>query len=244
MPHDTFRIVAGQDETYRTLCKISRMEEAFERLQRARANAGYQTPSDAARAFGWNEITYRAHENGGRGLKKDVAERYAKAFRISPAWLLTGEGKMERGNVVAVRGRIGAGAEISPEDEQVPPEGLYEIEAPFPVPDDAIAFEVVGDSMWPRYDPGDVIVCWKPGISPLEVLGWEAAVKTADGKRFLKRVLRGAEKNTFDLESYNTPPIRGVHIEWCASIQSVIRSGQWRKLDERSRARMLKKMVE
>jgi SOS-response transcriptional repressor LexA len=67
------------------------MEEPFERLQRARLKAGYESATDAARAFGWNEITYRAHENGGRGLKPKVAEQYAKAFKVSPGWLLTGE---------------------------------------------------------------------------------------------------------------------------------------------------------
>ncbi len=39
-------------------------------------------------------------------------------------------------------GRIGAGATIEPEYEQVPPEGLGEVELPFPIDDDIIAFEV------------------------------------------------------------------------------------------------------
>ena len=40
--------------------------------------------------------------------------------------------------------------------------------------------------MWPRYDPGDVIICWREGADAEEVVGWEAAVRTADGKRYLK----------------------------------------------------------
>src|SRR5690606_6270623 len=138
-------------------------------------------------------------------------------------------------NVVAVMGRIGAGAEITPDDEQVPPEGLYEIETPFPLPDDAIAFEVIGESMWPRYDPGDIIICWRQGSNAEDVLGWEAAVKTSEGARYLKRVLRGARSGLFDLESHNAPPIRGVGLVWVAAIQSVIRSGQWQKLSEAGR---------
>lgn len=218
-------------------------DEPHERLRSARRAAGFAEATDAAHAFGWNENTYRSHENGQRGLRRDVAERYAKRLRVSAGWLLTGEGTMELRNVVSIMGRIGAGAEIIPDDEQIPPEGLYEIEVPFQLPDDAIAFEITGESMWPRYDSGDVILCWRQGIQPAEILGWEAAVRTAEGRRYLKRVLKGSQPNTYDLESHNAPPIRGVRLEWCAAVHSVIRSGQWRRLDAAARGRTLRKMT-
>ncbi len=41
--------------------------------------------------FGWNYDTYAQHENGTRGIGR-AADRYAAAFRVSEAWLLTGEG--------------------------------------------------------------------------------------------------------------------------------------------------------
>lgn len=44
-----------------------------------------------------------------------------------------------------------AGGEISPDMEQVPPDGLNEIELPMQIGPDAIAFEVVGMSVSPRY---------------------------------------------------------------------------------------------
>lgn len=241
--NSTFRTVTRQGETYSTFCYPLLMDDPHERLQAARARAGFDEATDAARAFGWNENTYRSHENGQRGLRRDVAERYAKRFRVTVGWLLTGEGSMEQRNVAAVMGRIGAGAEIVPDDEQVPPEGLYEIEAPFPLPDDAIAFEVSGDSMWPRYDNGDVIVCWQQGINPEEIVGWEAAVKTSDGRRYLKRVLRSGEPKTYDLESHNAPPIRNVKLVWCSTVHAVIRSGQWRKLDDRQLKQNLRRMT-
>jgi phage repressor protein C with HTH and peptisase S24 domain len=177
------------------------------------------------------------------GVSTKTITALAPVLGTSAGWLLTGEGQSERSNTVAVMGRIGAGAEIGPDDEQIPPEGLYEIEAPFPVPDDSIAFEVVGESMWPRYDPGDIIICWATQSHVEEVVGWEAAVRLADGRRFLKRILRGATKSTFDLESHNAAPIRGVHIDWVGAIQAVIRSGQWRKLNEDGKRRMLRKMA-
>lgn len=164
-----------------------------------------------------------------RGVTTETLVALAPVLKTTAAWLLEGIGDPVPGNVVKVVGRIGAGAEIQPEFEQIPPEGLYEIEVPFPISTDAIAFQVEGDSMWPRYDPGDVIICWRQGTNVDEVVGWEAAVQTADGKRYLKRIQRGGTAGTFDLESHNAAPIRNVRIEWAAEIKGVVRTGQWRR---------------
>ncbi|MQW00013.1 peptidase S24 [Sinorhizobium medicae] len=181
-------------------------------------------------------------ENGERNLSVKNLNLFAHAFDVAAQDILA-KAPEKAPNVVGVMGRIGAGAEILPEEEQIPPEGLYEIETPFPLPHDAIAFEVTGESMWPRYDDGDIIICWRQGVVVEEVLGWEAAVKTATGQRYLKRVLQGSERGTFDLESHNAPPIRGVRLVWVAAIQSVIRSGQWKKLTPSARQRMVQKMT-
>ena len=164
-----------------------------------------------------------------RGVTTETLMALAPVLKTTAAWLLEGVGEPIPGNIVQVVGRIGAGAEILPEFEQIPPEGLYEIEVPFPIANDAIAFQVEGDSMWPRYDPGDVIICWRQGTNVDEVVGWEAAVRTTDGKRYLKRIQRGGSSGTFDLESHNAAPIRGVRIEWAAEIKGVVRTGQWRR---------------
>jgi hypothetical protein len=164
-----------------------------------------------------------------RGVTTETLMALAPVLKTTAAWLLEGVGEPTPGNIVQVVGRIGAGAEILPEFEQIPPEGLYEIEVPFPISNDAIAFQVEGDSMWPRYDPGDVIICWRQGTNVDEVVGWEAAVRTTDGKRYLKRIQRGGSSGTFDLESHNAAPIRGVRIEWAAEIKGVVRTGQWRR---------------
>ena len=144
-----------------------------------------------------------------RGVTTETLMALAPVLKTTAAWLLEGVGEPTPGNIVQVVGRIGAGAEILPEFEQIPPEGLYEIEVPFPISNDAIAFQVEGGSMWPRYDPGDVIICWRQGTNVDEVVGWEAAVRTTDGKRYLKRIQRGGSSGTFDLESHNAAPIRG-----------------------------------
>lgn len=61
-----------------------------DRLKELRIKRGFATARDACRAFGWNEATYRGHENGFRGFNIAAAERYAKAFNSSAAYILTG----------------------------------------------------------------------------------------------------------------------------------------------------------
>ena len=160
-----------------------------------------------------------------RGITTETLMALAPVLKTTAAWLLEGVGDPASGNLVRVVGRIGAGAEIRPDS----PESSYEIEVPFPVSTDAIAFEVEGDSMWPRYDPGDMIICWRQGTDAEKVIDWEAAVRTADGKRYLRRIQRGAASGTFDLESHNAAPVRGVRIEWAAETKRVVRFGQWHR---------------
>lgn len=70
-------------------------EKRAARLREARRRAGYQNAADAAEHFGWPVIAYRSHENGLRGLKAHVAKKYAKAYKCSFAWLMTGEGLID-----------------------------------------------------------------------------------------------------------------------------------------------------
>lgn len=61
-----------------------------ERLRAARRAAGFKTQRSACKHFGWNENTYRSHENGPRGIGKRAAIEYARTFGVSVTWLLTG----------------------------------------------------------------------------------------------------------------------------------------------------------
>lgn len=66
-------------------------EEAI-RLQQAREARGFKSARDAALFFGWKYDSYAQHENGTRGLAR-AYKKYAQAFRVSEAWLLTGDGQ-------------------------------------------------------------------------------------------------------------------------------------------------------
>lgn len=65
--------------------------EPAKRLQIARESAKFKTARAAAEFHGWSPDTYHQHENGKRGIGRASA-KYAKAFKVSEAWLLTGEG--------------------------------------------------------------------------------------------------------------------------------------------------------
>lgn len=66
------------------------METMNDRLRKARAAAGYETASEAARALGVSVSTYSAHENGQNGFKAKDAARYARMFKVDSAWLMMG----------------------------------------------------------------------------------------------------------------------------------------------------------
>lgn len=183
------------------------------RLQKAREERGFERAIDAAQFFGWNYDTYIQHENGTRGITR-AAAKYARAFRVSEAWLLTGEGSSQS-SIVEIVGRLGAGAEVDTSMEQG---GYGEVELPFPLPAEMIALEVVGDSMLPVYKNGHIIVVYKAQKRPLSSFyGEEAAVKLTDGRRFIKTIIRG-EGDTVNLISWNAAPIENVRLEWIGEI--------------------------
>ncbi|MGV2099018.1 S24 family peptidase [Rhizobium sp. 21-4511-3d] len=130
---------------------------------------------------------------------------------------------------VPVMGFIGAGAEIMPEFEQVPPEGIDQVHVPFPLPDDMIALEVRGDSMLPVYKDGHVIVVYRDQKKPTSAFyGEDAAVKTTDGRRFLKTVMKGSP---ITLMSFNAAPIENVALDWIGEIFAVIPKAQLKRVD-------------
>ncbi|RVD14247.1 MAG: LexA family transcriptional regulator [Mesorhizobium sp.] len=203
--------------------------EFAKRLEQARIARGFATAKDAAKYFGWSYDTYAQHENGTRGIGR-ASEKYAKAYRVGEGWLLTGEGDGPgSAKSVAVMGYLGAGAEVEPDYEQVPPEGLEQIEIPFPLPDDMIAFKVRGESMMPVFKHDAVIIVYREQKKPLESFyGEEAAVRTTDGRRFLKTITRGQGGVT--LTSWNALPIENVTLEWIGELFAVLPPSSLKKV--------------
>jgi SOS-response transcriptional repressor LexA len=144
--------------------------EFHDRLKEAR-RARFATAKAAASYMDVPQPTYAHHEAGTRKPKSEEIVRYAKAFRVSPEWLLFGAGGAKlpiaqpaidtlEVNFVAVRGKAQAG--IWMEFDEFEGQGLD------PVPTvpgawrsyEQFAYQVKGPSMNLRgIDDGCFVIC-------------------------------------------------------------------------------------
>jgi repressor LexA len=184
-----------------------------------------------AALMGTTRNQYVKLESGKRRLSDVWIGRAAEALGVD-----SGEIVSSHENAVPVMGYVGAGAHVEPEFEQVPEDGLDKIVLPFAVPREIIAFVIRGESMRPAYRDGDAILVWREQRFPTEhFVGEEAAVRTADGRRFLKEIQKG-EGRSFNLYSHNDVLIQGVRIAWVGEIYLIVKAGQIRRLERSARA--------
>lgn len=182
------------------------------RLEKARTDRGFKSARSAAEFFGWKYDTYAQHENGTRGINR-AAGKYAKAFRVSEAWLLTGQGEAEAGRQVKLAGFVGAGQEVY----QFADGDADWVDAPPVVEDGTEAVEVRGQSMLPLYEDGTILY-YSKHMPPEAMIGKRCIVKLEDERILVKNLRRGAERGLYTLVSLNAPDIEDVALIWAAPI--------------------------
>lgn len=194
------------------------MDTPGKRLKWARENRSpyKKAATNAAEAFGWKVPTYLGHENGDRNPSRAKAKQYARAYKVPWEWILEGPpgpppARSSEPNVPLVKGLIGAGPEVEMSDDLNDP-----IELP---PASAIGVTVRGNSMYPRYMDGEKLLYLPEHRPAHEMVGLECAVKIKDGGMMVKIIRRGSRKNRFNLESWNSPTIEDVQIEWASPIR-------------------------
>lgn len=193
------------------------MDSPANRLKKIRAQAGFATATDAARAIGMPPPTYLGHENGTTALRRGAAIRYAAFFGVSLDWLLTGKGTSGRAAKIPVICYIGAGAELHPIDDHPRGEGIEKVEPPQGVTD-CVAAIIRGSSMHPLRDGW--LIFWakdQDGV-PDEAVGQLCVVQVHNGPTMVKEVRKGTKKGHYHLVSWSAPIREDVRLDWASRI--------------------------
>ena len=185
--------------------------ETAKRLEEARKLRRFASARAAADFFGWKYDTYIQHERGERGFNK-ASDKYAKAFRVSKAWLLTGEGPQSV--EVEVVGVAGAGGDVA---YDTPIDGERDtIPRPYGAPDDTVAVEIRGHSLGPGFDGWYALYADRREPFGPDLLNQLCIVGTEDGRTLVKWVRRG--RKGFNLISGNGAIEEDVKLVWAAKV--------------------------
>lgn len=188
-----------------------------ERLRQAR-KAKYKSGRAAALAMGVPFSTYAAHENGQNEFDTEAAQRYARRFGVSAAWLLTGEPELGLGQAPLV-GYVGAGAEAHFYAEADDP-GEF-VTAPDGSTPHTVAVQIRGVSVGSLYDGW--LVFYDRVESPVTptVYYRMCVVGLADGRVLVKRLEPSKTEGLYHLIS-DEPPILDVAVEWAAPVRAMV----------------------
>ena len=125
--------------------------------------------------------------------------------------------ELTAGGPIPLLGKIGAGGVIifEPADS----EDFEMVDRPPLAGGILMALEVVGDSMLPKYDPGDVIYVRRDheGVLP-KYLGKYCAVRTSDGGTWLKILSPGTKAGCFTLRSLNAADMENMEVLWASPV--------------------------
>lgn len=179
------------------------------RLAHLRKKAGF-TQDGLAKALNSGRSTVTKLERGDIPMNDRWLDRLSQILNCAPSDIL--------GDLVPIVGRIGAGGTIAFDDlgfdEMVPrpPETAGEL----------IGLEVHGESMLPKFDPGDIIYISRDndGVDMQDV-GAVCACRLVTGETYLKQLAKGTKPNLFTLRSYNAADMEDCELAWATPIRAI-----------------------
>lgn len=175
------------------------------RLRTLRTGAK-MSQEDVADHVGTTAPTLSRYETNDLPTPDPVADRLARLFKVTPAYIRYGD---TSSRIAMVVGYVGAGAEVHLTGEHVDLGGV-EVPASWT---DAIALQVRGDSGLPLYaDGGILVIRGDQRLDEREFLRRMAILELKDGRGLVKEARRSAEPGRYDLWSPNAAPIEAVEV--------------------------------
>jgi len=187
-----------------------------DRLRKARLGAGFASARSAALHFSWTVSTYASHENGQSDFRSAAARKYAKAFRVPAAWLLTGEGNPATKNSASIIGAVGRDGVVELYSPTLIREG-----APMPSggTETTVALQVQTDALSAEYaEEGSLIYYDEPRVKPLGSLEGLHICWLKDGRVLVRRLRKTAKAGRFDLWLMHAAPIFDAAVDWVALV--------------------------
>jgi len=176
----------------------------------------------AAKGFSRRSLSKKA--GVGQTSVRDLLERtdnpgIGTLFKIAEALELPFE-SISGAEQVPLLGRIGAGGLVAYINEDAEPQF---VPRPPLAPGPMMALEVVGDSMLPKYEPGDIIYVRRDHDGALPAyLNRYCAVHLADGGTYLKILASGSQTDRYTLRSLNAADMENVEVIWAAPVLFVM----------------------
>lgn len=150
-------------------------------------------------------------EKGQRELTIAWMKRLARALGCEPQDLV--------GYTVPLVGHVGAGARIVNDGDPQLGSAIDVVPNPPLGGSGLIALRVTGDSMYPRYDDGDLIYARREHNSiDKDCLQRECIVKLRNGEIYLKKLHKGPQPGRYILRAHNAPDIEDAEIDWALPV--------------------------
>lgn len=179
------------------------------RIKKYRQKANL-TQQELADRLGTGKSMLIKLERGERPLSQSWLTRISIVLDCLPSDLLDED--------VAIVGKIGAGGSVvfddMGNDERVarPPETVGTL----------VGLEVEGESMLPKFDPGDIVFISRDrdGVDSADI-GSYCATRLTSGETYLKILAKGATSGRYTLRSLNAADMEDVELEWATPIRAI-----------------------